>query len=296
MRLVTIVCLACLIALTGCGGNSNESKNTNQNNIENLSSTKGERAKKSVRVTIDGFKQFRFGSSKQQVIASDICTFATFNLPYIGVESLECLDYSLEDKDIHLSLLFVDDQLTKVIVPSLESEEVIVSGLTKQFGPPTVVQKQTDSGNNISTLFAKGAVKNSKNVDDAGVSTNSIVYSVLDFQERKLRAKNKVLSIIKDNVYNFDKTMTIGTALDSWHGGCKNIQWDAYLTKRNVKVIEYNCGVKNLVQWTIAAKKYLKNEQKRGMNVGDNVFSSTEIASVNIEFSWSVKILKTVTI
>lgn len=267
MYLKLVTYLTCALVLAGCGN---------------------EQEKRIERKTIDGFKQFKFGSSIDEVTKGGFCSFRFSRLPYIGVEALECSDYLVEGEKRLLSLLFIKNRLARIVLPSAENEEAIISVLKSQYGPQTFTEKRSDKI--FDTLFANGAVKLSKTIGDNGEVSNVIVYSVLDYTMRRKAAENEVVSSITNGHYNFNKSMTIGNALNGWSSECSNTEWEAFAAPRGITGVKYSCSVRDLREWTRAAKKYLKSEQQRGMNVGADVFESTEVENIKNELTWLLNV------
>lgn len=48
------------------------------------------------------------------------------------------------------------------------------------------------------------------------------------------------IDMVKDGVMDFNKTTTLGEALDNW-GSCGKREWESFETESGVKVVEFSC-------------------------------------------------------
>jgi len=73
------------------------------------------------------------------------------------------------------------------------------------------------------------------------------------------------VEIVKNGVFDFNKTITVGDALSNWKS-CDKVFWDNFRTENGVRVVEFSCIHK--------AGDYFKNIEKivsRREDVGSNL-------------------------
>lgn len=87
---------------------------------------------------IEGYKDLKFGISKEKVIASKICSFNTFNPGQIGVKGIACTDFKFGGKTTNAAAFFINDKFLRfVIEPSIDIIEGLSKGLVKKYGAPS---------------------------------------------------------------------------------------------------------------------------------------------------------------
>jgi len=52
------------------------------------------------------------------------------------------------------------------------------------------------------------------------------------------------IDTVKDGVMKFNKTITVGQALDNW-SNCESTEWEMFETENGVKVVQFTCNEKN---------------------------------------------------
>jgi len=50
--------------------------------------------------------------------------------------------------------------------------------------------------------------------------------------------------IVKDGVMNFNKSLTVGEALDNW-SNCESKDWESFETSNGIKIVQFTCTEKN---------------------------------------------------
>jgi hypothetical protein len=63
------------------------------------------------------------------------------------------------------------------------------------------------------------------------------------------------IALVKNGYMNFNKTTTIGEALDNWDN-CKNTKWESFTTKNGIKVVQFTCEDRNVKEFFDAIKSY----------------------------------------
>ncbi|MHA2937998.1 hypothetical protein ACXJY6_06840 [Vibrio sp. RC27] len=94
---------------------------------------------------IDGYKSLKFGMSKQQVIASDICTLQKLESGQVGVEYYGCSNFNFGGKSVEAGVFFINNELLRVgIVPSVDIVEGVVASLSDKYGPPSSISTEEE--------------------------------------------------------------------------------------------------------------------------------------------------------
>lgn len=104
------------------------------------------------------------------------------------------------------------------------------------------------------------------------------------------------IDIVKNGVMDFNKTITIGNALDNWKS-CESSKWDSFQTDNGIKVVEFSC--KHKISSFMDKMKELSSERNRNsgaFNVTTNTQtfqftlnqdSTFQIDNVQVKNTWA---------
>jgi hypothetical protein len=98
----------------------------------------------------------------------------------------------------------------------------------------------------------------------------------------ELVSKHLIVSdtqLIKNGMLEFNKTISIGDAFDNW-GDCSERSWKAFKSENGVRVVEFNCELKNAVQ--------LKEAKKNTPTCLPSGCEWLDIAAANSTFQWTI--------
>lgn len=87
------------------------------------------------------------------------------------------------------------------------------------------------------------------------------------------------ISLVKNGIMKFNKTITIGEAFDNWQN-CETKKWDSFETSNHTRVVEFVCEPKNVSEYFNKAKSLLANENKD--------FPELDIKSNKEIFQWTI--------
>ncbi|MDG1732821.1 MAG: hypothetical protein P8H39_07560 [Thalassotalea sp.] len=87
---------------------------------------------------VDGYKDLKFGMSKAQIIAKNICTLEDMGTVQDGIEFYGCEDFIFGGELVELGIFFIDDKFLRVaIMPSIDLVAGLSKGLVKKYGSPS---------------------------------------------------------------------------------------------------------------------------------------------------------------
>ncbi len=69
----------------------------------------------------------------------------------------------------------------------------------------------------------------------------AVIFTLLGCESSSL---NSNISLVKNGVMNFNKTLTVGQALDNWEY-CTNRKWENFQTSNGVEVVQFTCDMEN---------------------------------------------------
>lgn len=69
------------------------------------------------------------------------------------------------------------------------------------------------------------------------------------------------IDTVKDGVLKFNKTITVGEALDNWQN-CKTRKWEAFKTNNGMQVVNFTCNLANIDEYIKSIKEGLSQNPK----------------------------------
>lgn len=100
------------------------------------------------------------------------------------------------------------------------------------------------------------------------------------------------INIIKNGIFNFNKTLTIGQAFDNWKS-CKEIDWMEYKKDNGVRTVTFICEHKNIVPYSKKVSTFYPNEDQR---IFDLISYATEFEfTINVDDTFQLgQVLRTI--
>ncbi len=87
---------------------------------------------------VDGYKNLKFGMTKDQIFASNICTLQKSESGQIGVEYYGCDDFMFGGEAVEAGAMFVDGKFLRfAIIPSVDVAVSLSTGLSNKYGSPS---------------------------------------------------------------------------------------------------------------------------------------------------------------
>ncbi len=93
---------------------------------------------------------------------------------------------------------------------------------------------------------------------------------------------NSDVDLVKDSVMEFDKTLTIGEALDNWKA-CEKTSWEQFETQNGKQIVEYTCS-RPVALYDIEKISYIKEEVAKvlGQYIKNSPTESQHIPGLDI--------------
>lgn len=96
-------------------------------------------------VAVDGYQDLKFGMSKKQVFAKQICSLQEYESGYAGVDYFGCMDFTFGGKPVEAGVFFIDDSFLRfVIVPPVDDAFGLMEALSNKFGSPSSSSTQSE--------------------------------------------------------------------------------------------------------------------------------------------------------
>lgn len=94
---------------------------------------------------VDGYKNLKFGMSKQRVADAKVCSLYESDSGQVGVDSLECSDFEFGGSVVQAGLYFIEGELLRlaILVPA-DIAPGLIKGLTKKYGAPMTSSSQKE--------------------------------------------------------------------------------------------------------------------------------------------------------
>ena len=117
---------------------------------------------------VDGYKDLKFGVSKQQALAHGLCTFQKIpkKASQHGAEYYACDDFKFGKRTVDAAIFFINDRFLRfAISPPISSAESIMEGLARKYGAPSYRPKkgaygfvQRNPNQSVNTTFDDNTV------------------------------------------------------------------------------------------------------------------------------------------
>ncbi len=96
------------------------------------------------------------------------------------------------------------------------------------------------------------------------------------------------IDLVKNGTMNFNKTLTVGQALDNWEY-CTNGKWDNFQTNNGIEVVEFGCETENLYKHFVDKKLNLDMLKKEISTLSKpystlKLLSLKDIADVKVRY------------
>lgn len=89
-------------------------------------------------LAVDGYKNLKFGMSKQEVLNQNLCTMLEDGIDEQGVETLYCEDLKFGPDITEAAAFFIDGKFLRIAISaSLDRAEGLMNGLTQKYGRPS---------------------------------------------------------------------------------------------------------------------------------------------------------------
>lgn len=92
---------------------------------------------------VDGYKNLKFGMTKNQILQCNVCSFTEANSGQVGVEYLSCPDFAFGDSFVTAGAFFINNEFLRfMIIPSVDMVSSLASGLINKYGPVSAQSTQ----------------------------------------------------------------------------------------------------------------------------------------------------------
>lgn len=141
---------------------------------------------------VDGYKNLKFGMSKQEVIKLKPCTLFPGAGAPLGVENQQCVDFVFAGSRVTAAFFFVEEKLERVGF-MLEKNQTLglFESLTKKYGPPSSSSTQAQLNAVDTTPNSSGFVAFDNNtvylrfMSDAAMRQSGVlIYTSPDYEEK----------------------------------------------------------------------------------------------------------------
>ena len=149
---------------------------------------------------VDGYKQFKFGIKKEQVVKQNPCVLNEIPLED-GVVMLGCLDFPFGGGLTDASFFFINDVFLRIAI-NLPKDKAfaVIEGLSKKYGRPSsessrVSFRAVDTTPNTEAFFAfDNDTVILKIVTDAGMNQAALlIYTSKDYDKNLIKIHKKSL-------------------------------------------------------------------------------------------------------
>lgn len=143
---------------------------------------------------VDGYKEFKFGMTKEQAKKAYKCNW--YKDPTPDMDILACDKYPFSKKKVPIGLIFIDEKLERVILVMdgpLGNEQGIIKGLNEKYSLSTPVDSHRlaslypndviDTKWDEDTVIFRYVVDNLRNIQML------LMYSAADFDEKLIKSQ-----------------------------------------------------------------------------------------------------------
>lgn len=89
------------------------------------------------------------------------------------------------------------------------------------------------------------------------------------------------VNLVKNGVMDFNKTLTVGEALDNWKE-CAEKSWEEFKTENGMHVVQFTCNTKNVAHFIQQLKEIVRNECE-AMSC-----AAIDVTKMERVFQWSI--------
>lgn len=142
--------------------------------------------------SVDGYKNMKFGMSKQDIIRMKPCALFPGAGAPLGVENQQCIDFVFAGSRVTAAFFFVEEKLERVGF-MLEKNQMmgLFESLTKKYGPPSSSSTQAQLNAVDTTPNSSGFVAFDNNtvylrfMSDATLRQSGVlIYTSPDYEEK----------------------------------------------------------------------------------------------------------------
>jgi len=153
-------------------------------------------------MAVDGYKNLKFGMSRQDVLATKTCSFRKSPSDDKGVDTYFCTNFKVGGKRTNALVLFIDGKLARFGFNQPANDALaIMQAMKDKYGdpidPPSMDQLQALErvpNDSVDINFDNNTVTIRLTTDDDLNQNMLILYSAADFDQKMIALKNAQIS------------------------------------------------------------------------------------------------------